>query len=223
MLFLWGSSGTGKTLLSLETLKIKLSHFKSQNKTVKVIVTQFEFDILKTEKVVVIESFTEPFLLENIREKYLVNISDVQILTLKQLCEELDINCDLYHPRDTINNVISSLSSDKSHDVTILYIDEVWPCVSDGQTTPDWRDVITPENCQWILSISPEGPSLETNNLTPPSHSSVVERKLIHGHRNAYLIRSAGISSFYISHYFIITDCSTPSTFLTMSRRTSSL
>ena len=210
MLFLWGSSGTGKTLLSLETLKIKLSHFKSQNKTVKVIVTTFRYETL---------------LLENIREKYLVNISDVQILPLNQLCEELNIKCDLFHPRDLINNVISSLSSVKTHDVTIFYCDEVWPCDDDGQTTPDWRDVITPENCQWILSLRPVGGSGETINLTPPSHSSVVERKLIHGHRNAYLIRSAGIGIllFYLSHYFIITDCSTPSTFLTITRRCSSL
>ena len=77
MLFLWGSSGTGKTVLSLETLKIKLSHFKSQNKTVKVIVTTFEYD--------------DTPLLENIRQKYLVNISDVQILPLLQLCQELNI------------------------------------------------------------------------------------------------------------------------------------
>ena len=96
MLFLWGSSGTGKTLLSLETLKIKLSHFKSQNKTVKVIVTTYR---------------GETPLLENIRWKYLVNISDVQILPLYQLCEELNINFRVGHPRDTINNVISSLSS----------------------------------------------------------------------------------------------------------------
>ena len=201
-MFLWGSSGTGKTVLSLETLKIKLSHFKSQNKTVKVIVTTFRYETL---------------LLENIREKYLVNISDVQILPLKDLCEELDIDYFHYHPRDLINIVISSLSLDKTHDVTIFYCDEVRSCDNYGQTTPDWRDVITPENCQWILSFNPRGYSKETINLTPPSHSSVVERKLIHGHRNAYLIRSAGISSFYISHYFIITDCSTPSSFLTIA------
>ena len=205
MLFLWGSSGTGKTVLSLETLKIKISHFKSQNKTVKVIVTQYTI-------------FSDPFLLENIRQKYLVNISDVQILPLRQLCEELNIQFELDNPRETLNKVISSLSSAKTHDITIFLCDEIPPCDSKGQTTPDWRDVITPENVQWILSFNPAGYSGETMNLTPPSHSSVVERKLIHGHRNAYLIRSAGISSFYISHYFIITDCSTPSSFLTISR-----
>ena len=210
MLFLWGSSGTGKTLLSLETLKIKLSHFKSQNKTVKVIVTQYQ-------------GYDTP-LLENIRHKYLVNISVVQILSLKQFCrQELNIKWDYKQPRDMINNVIRELSSAKTHDVTIFLCDEIRPCHSEGQTTPDWRDVITPDNVQWILSFNPLGTSEETNNLTPPSYSSVVERKLIHGHRNAYLIRSAGISSFYIPHYFIITDCSTPSSFLTITRRPSSL
>ena len=208
MLFLWGSSGTGKTVLSLETLKIKISHFKSQNKTVKVIVTTF---------------IGEPLLLENIRQKYLVNISDVQILPLEQLCRELNIKFDGYNLRETLNKVISSLSSAKTHDITIFLCDEIPPCEFAGQTTPDWRDVITPENVQWILSFNPLGGSEETMNLTPPSHSSVVERKLIHGHRNAYLIRSAGISSFYISHYFIITDCSTPSSFLTIGRSPSSL
>ena len=208
MLFLWGSSGTGKTLLSLETFKIKLSHFKSQNKTVRVIVTNFYY---------------EPLLLENIRQKYLANISYVEILPLEDLCEELNIQFDSLNPRETINKVIVSLSSAKTHDVTIFLCDEIMPCSYTGQTTPDWRDVMTPDNVQWILSFNPRGYTAETINLTPPSHSSVVERKLIHGHRNAYLIRSAGISSFHMSHYFIMSDCSTPSSFLTISRSTSSL
>ena len=213
MLFLWGSSGTGKTVLSLETLKIKLSHFKSQNKTVRVIVTQFYSTY----------GLSDPFLLENIRQKYLNNISDVEILKLKDLCEELNIQFDYDNPRDLINKVIVSLSSAKTHDVTIFLCDEILPCDDEGQTTPDWRDVMTPDNVQWILSFNPRGYSEETINLTPPSHSSVVERKLIHGHRNAYLIRSAGSSSFYISHNFIITDCSTRSSFLTIRRSGSSL
>ena len=115
MLFLWGSSGTGKTVLSLETLKIKISHFKSQNKTVKVIVTQFD-------------TYRDPFLLENIRQKYLVNISDVQILPLGQLCQELNFRWDRYNPRETLNKVISSLSSAKTHDITIFLCDEILPC-----------------------------------------------------------------------------------------------
>ena len=37
--FLWGFSGSGKTAISLETVKIKVSHCKEKNKSVKVIVT----------------------------------------------------------------------------------------------------------------------------------------------------------------------------------------
>ena len=189
-MFLWGSSGTGKTVLSLETLKIKLSHFKSQNKTVKVIVTQFEFDILKTEKVVVIESFTEPFLLENIREKYLVNISDVQILTLKQLFMDIKWKFDLTKPKDMINAVIRSLSSEKTDQLTIFVCDEVEPCRDDGQTTPDWTDLATADNVEWILSMRPNTGSRETINMKPPSDPSILDRKLLHSHRNSYPIRS---------------------------------
>ena len=44
--FLYGSSGTGKTLLSSEAVKIKLSQFKQDNKPVRVIVTSYRhFDI----------------------------------------------------------------------------------------------------------------------------------------------------------------------------------
>ena len=116
-MFLWGSSGTGKTVLSLETLKIKLSHFKSQNKTVRVIVTQFD-------------TYLDPFLLENIRQKYLTNISDVEILPLDDLCRKLNTQWDSYNPRDMINKVIASLSSAKTHDVTIFLCDEIIPCFS---------------------------------------------------------------------------------------------
>ena len=147
----------------------------------------------------------------------------MEILLLDDLCKERNIHFDSSNPRDTINKVIVSLSSAKTHELTIFLCDEIIPTRGLGQTTPDWRDVMTPDNVQWILSFNPRGYTVETINLTPPSHSSVVERKLIHGHRNAYLIRSAGISSFYISHNFIITDCSTPSSFLTIARRTSSL
>ena len=177
MLFLWGSNGTGKTLLALEALKIKLSHFKAENKTVKLIVTTFQ-------------NIVTP-LLENIRHKYLaniINISEIKILPLPQLCEELNIEWDYKHPRDLMNNIILALSSAKTQQITIFLCDEIVPCIDGGQTTPDWRDVDV-SGCQWILSFNPQGFSKETTNLTPPSNSSVVERKLIHGHRNAYLIR----------------------------------
>ena len=40
-ILLEGSSGTGKTLLSSEAVKIKISQFDSQDKPVRVIVTKY--------------------------------------------------------------------------------------------------------------------------------------------------------------------------------------
>ena len=74
--FLYGSSGTGKTLLSSEAVKIKLSQFKQDNKPVRVIVTSYTDD--------------ERILLENFRTQYFPNMEDIRILTLRVLCKELD-------------------------------------------------------------------------------------------------------------------------------------
>ena len=173
--FLWGFSGSGKTGISMETVKIKVSHCKEKNKSVRVIVTVYT-------------ARDEKQLLTNMRE-YLKNI-DVQILTLKQLCKDLNCKWDITQPKDTINAVIRSLSSDKTDQLTIFVCDEVEPCRSDGQTTPDWTDLATADNVEWILSMRPACGSRETINMKPPSDPSILDRKLLHGHRNSYLIRS---------------------------------
>ena len=40
-MFLWGFTGSGKTGLAMETVKIKVSHCKEKNKSVRVIVTKY--------------------------------------------------------------------------------------------------------------------------------------------------------------------------------------
>ena len=65
--FLWGFSGSGKTAIAMEAVKIKVSHCKEKNKSVRVIVTTYGWRDDKQ-------------LLTNMRE-YLKNI-DAQILTL---------------------------------------------------------------------------------------------------------------------------------------------
>ena len=178
-MFLWGFSGSGKTGISLETVKIKVSHCKEKNKSVRVIVTKYTI-------------YDDAQLLTNMRE-YLKNI-DVEILSLYQLCKDLNCNVDLTQPKDTINAVIRSLSSDKTDQLTIFVCDEVTPCDKRGQTTPDWTDLATADNVEWILSIRPAGNNRETINMKPPSGRSILDRKLLHGHRNSYPIRS--VSSF---------------------------
>ena len=39
--FLWGSHGTGKTLLAMEAVKMKVGHYVTQGRRVRVIVTQY--------------------------------------------------------------------------------------------------------------------------------------------------------------------------------------
>ena len=174
-MFLWGFSGSGKTAIAMEAVKIKVSHCKEKNKPVRVIVTKYT-------------AYDDPQLLTVMRE-YLKNI-DVQILTLKQLCKDLNCKWDMTQPKDTINAVIRSLSSEKTDQVTIFVCDEVDPCDYRGQTTPDWTDLATADNVEWILSMRPNTLSTETINMKPPSDPSILDRKLLHGHRNSYPIRS---------------------------------
>ena len=58
--FLWGFSGSGKTAISLETVKIKVSHCKEKNKPVRVIVTTYtardDKQLLKSEMILVLQS-----------------------------------------------------------------------------------------------------------------------------------------------------------------------
>ena len=172
-MFLWGFSGSGKTGIAMETVKIKVSHCKEKKKSVRVIVTVF--------------TWAAHQLLTNMKE-YLQNI-DVQIQTLAQLCNDLDLEFDLCQPKETVNAVIRSLSSEKTDQLTIFVCDEVPPCRYDGQISPDWTDLATADNVEWILSMSPIGGD-EIIKIKPPSDPSILDRKLLHSHRNSYPIRS---------------------------------
>ena len=94
-------------------------------------------------------------------------------------------------PKDTINTVIRSLS-EKTDQLTIFVCDEVEPCRDDGQTTPDWTDLATADNVEWILAMRPNTGNEEIINMKPPSDPSILDRKLLHSHRNSYPIRLVG-------------------------------
>ena len=93
-LLLEGSSGTGKTLLSSEAVKIKISQLKSQDKPV----------IVRTYLGI------EDQLLNNFREQYFANV-DVTIKPIKKLCEEHGLKHDTKHPKAEMTQIINSLSS----------------------------------------------------------------------------------------------------------------
>ena len=109
---MYGSAGTGKTLILCEALKIKLSQLLSQGRRVRILATTFD---------------NETELLNNFRTKYLVNMKDIEVMGLEELCRDLNIEYKYSTPRDTINRVITSLS-DKYTDtdtdiVTLLLVD----------------------------------------------------------------------------------------------------
>ena len=143
------------------------------------------------------ESDDDP-LIENMKNQ-LRNIEEVSVLPLRKLCADLGIDYDYKHPKDMINKIIRSLStnSDQHH---LFVCDEVYACDKEGQTSADWSDLATAENVTWVLAIRPDSDSVDMKNLTPPSGPSVISRKLLHSHRNSYQIRSVSSGLFSISY-----------------------
>ena len=146
-LFVYGSAGTGKTLILCEALKIKLSQLLSQGRKVRILATTF-YDDYTTE------------LLNNFTNKYLVNMKDIEVMGLQKLCSDLNIKYNDQTPRYTINRVITSISDKYPDHVTILLLDEVWPSAS-YQQTPDWRHLEVRENVIWLLGLSPRAALVE--------------------------------------------------------------
>ena len=125
-LFVWGSAGTGKTLILMEALKIKLSKLLRRGRRVRILATTYRDSNTELQKKYV--------------EKYLVNMKDVEVMGLGELCRELKITYVYSKPLDTVNRVIRSLSDSSDQDVTtLLLMDEVRPSISNKET-PDWRD-----------------------------------------------------------------------------------
>ena len=77
-IILWGSSGTGKTLLLAQALLMKISHYKRQKIDIKVFVSSYSN-----------ESVEEP-LMKDFKQKYLTNIAHqdyVEFIDFSHLCE----------------------------------------------------------------------------------------------------------------------------------------
>ena len=91
---MYGSAGTGKTLILCEALKIKLSQLRSQGRRVRILATGF--------------NWRARTLLNNFRTKYFVNMKDIEVMDLHLLCRELNIEYDHQTPRKTLNWVINS-------------------------------------------------------------------------------------------------------------------
>ena len=88
---MYGSAGTGKTLILCEALKIKLSQLLSQGRRVRILATTFS-DSATTE------------LLNNFRTKYLVNMKNIEVMGWRELCRELNIDYNEYTVHSTLHS-----------------------------------------------------------------------------------------------------------------------
>ena len=75
---LWGSSGTGKTILLTEVLGMKLSYLKKENIHMKIIVSSFGSDAIQTKK-----------LMEDMENRYLpqLKLEKAQFIMCQDLCK----------------------------------------------------------------------------------------------------------------------------------------
>ena len=177
-MFLFGSAGTGKTLILIEALKIKLSELLSQGRKVRILVTTFTKNESELQKIMI--------------SKYLVHMENIEVMSLGKLCRELEIKYDRDTPRDTINRVITSLSDKyrEADTVTLLLVDEVSPCYK-FSATPDWRHLQVRENVIWLLGLNPRAWSASSTTILPPLNNSVLSRHLVMKHRNCPQIRNS--------------------------------
>ena len=85
---MWGSAGTGKTLILMEALKIKLSKLLRLGRRVRILATTYDGSDTELQKKYV--------------EKYLVNMKNVEVMDIVRLCRDLKIDfnwrtpCDIY-------------------------------------------------------------------------------------------------------------------------------
>ena len=178
--FLWGSSGTGKTLLITQVLNIKASHYRRLGKKVNIIITSQLDDDGKS------------LLMKDLRLKYLPNLEgddEVRFIGFHQLCQELKFETDRLHQQLTINYLIHSLALLHEDSHTILLVDEIMSS-SEGAKA-DWSQLITDRpNIDVILALNPQGIGGDVNFqvIPPPTSKKVLAKQLLMKHRNCFEI-----------------------------------
>merc|ERR1719367_1456455 len=110
--FLWGTSGSGKTLMLAEALKMKISQLRREGK--------------QDVRVIVAAMFARDALMKDLQEKYLPDIAKESFMGLSELARKLNVKIDFDHPQSTMSNIIAAQDSQSSSH-TIILVDEVAP------------------------------------------------------------------------------------------------
>ena len=175
---MWGTSGSGKTLLLAEALKMKISQLKREGKQVRVIISA----MTNTE-----------FLMKDLEAKYLPDLAgddNARFISLPDLARELKCEHDTAHPQLYIEKILSSLSSQHSSSSphTILLVDEVNPMSKDEKEkdscTADWSELTNRDGVDCLISLQTYTDSRSLFNVVPPHNKHIVGQRLLTPHRN---------------------------------------
>ena len=183
--FLWGTSGSGKTLLLAEALKMRVSQLRRMGQQVNVIISAMtNIDLLLSE----------------IRAKYLpelTNMDNVRFLPLPDLARELKCDHDTAHPQQYIETILNSLSAQNSSNPchTLLLVDEVNPMSKDEKANElckaDWSNLTTKDQVDCLISLQTYTDSKTLYHVVPPCNNFIVSQQTLTPHRNC-----AGIATF---------------------------
>merc|ERR1719367_2648164 len=116
--FLWGTSGSGKTLMLAEALKMKISKLRREGK--------------QDVRVIVAAMFGRDALMKDIQEKYLPDIAKESFMNLAELAKKLNVKYDNEHPQSLMKDIFAAEDSQSSSH-TIILVDEVAPMSKEEQ------------------------------------------------------------------------------------------
>lgn len=200
-IFVWGSSGTGKTVMLAEAVKIRVSQYKQQGKDVRVIIS--------TSNTL---SEGAP-LWRDLQEMYLKDITGIKsirfVKNLTKLAMELKADPAAGHPQTQIGNIVAALSQDTSVH-TILVADEVWPQGIHGRGKKegcklcvegvDWGALAPSDGVDLFMALSTLSMGFLSRpvEIVPPRHPDIQPWKLNTPHRNSAAIRQ--LVNFVLHH-----------------------
>ena len=178
--FLWGSSGTGKTIILTEVLKMKASYYKMNGVKLNVLVTSYI-------------ATPQSQLIQDLQKKYLAHLPttvQVQYIALSELCTELGLKFSNEDSQSTINAIIKIIAAFEQKGFhNILLIDEILSIniLTANNNLCDWSSLAIPSNIDVLLALNPQGVNFKRKfQIIPPKSKDTISQQLIEKHRNSF-------------------------------------
>ena len=174
-LILYGSSGTGKTLLLLEVLRMKVAHFKLNGLKFRIILATYDDFTTQLKK----------DMRENHNIEQLLSIYNTRPRSMEDL--QMDFTFEFHKDKsvtENVNSLISALKTDQSI-VSILVLDELK--IRKNQYDLRFMELQN-ENVHVHLAVSPISYSNDQFSLILPEDKDTHSERLLSKHRNSFEI-----------------------------------